>query len=79
MNASKLSSAALDRHAARLSEEGYTIIPEVLSRADLEEARRAIDETLEAEAATARRYGLQNEILLMCYTPRESIPISRGC
>ena len=74
MNTSKLSSAELDRHAARLTEEGYTIIPEVLSRADLDKARRAIDETLEAEAATARRYGLQNENLLMCYNAQGKHP-----
>ena len=74
MNPSKLSSAELDRHAARLADEGYTIIPEVLSPSDLEEARRAIDETLEAEAATARRYGLQNENLLMCYNAQGKHP-----
>ena len=32
MNPSKLSPAELDRHAAKLAEDGYTIIPEVLSR-----------------------------------------------
>ncbi|MCY3758782.1 MAG: hypothetical protein OXG96_13755, partial [Acidobacteria bacterium] len=74
MNTSKLSPTELDRHADRLAEDGYTIIPEVLSRADLDEARRAIDETLEAEAATARKYGLQNENLLMCYNAQGKHP-----
>ena len=74
MNTSKLSPTELDRHADRLTEEGYTIIPEVLSPADLDEARRAIDETLEAEAATARKYGLQNENLLMCYNAQGKHP-----
>ena len=43
--------------------EGYTILPEVLSRAETERTRYAIDETLTAEAEIARRYGLQNEDL----------------
>ena len=74
MNPSKLSPSELNRHAAKLERDGYTIIPNVLSAGDLDEARRAIDETLEAEAETARKYGLQNENLLMCYNAQGKNP-----
>ena len=62
-----MTSFDLDAHVTRLEQEGYTIIPDVLSEEEIEATRRAIDETLEAEAPIARRYGLQNDDLQMCY------------
>ena len=49
MKASKLSLHELDLHAEKLQRDGYTIITEVISEPDIEEKKRAIDETLETE------------------------------
>ncbi len=72
--------AAVDiqKHATDLEQDGYTIIPAVMSEPDIEETKRAIDETLEAEADIARKYGLQNENLLMCYNVQGKHPLFSG-
>ena len=63
-----------ERHGKQLEEEGYTILPEVLSRSEIELTKVAIDETLESEADIARRYGLQNENLLMAFNAQGKHP-----
>ena len=67
MNPSKLNENELNHHAFELEKEGYTIIPNIMSDLDLENAKNAIDETLEQEKTIAQKYGLQNENLLMCF------------
>ena len=63
MNPSKLNENELNHHAFELEKEGYTIIPNIMSDLDLENAKNAIDETLEQEKTIAQKYGLQNENL----------------
>ena len=74
MNASRLDQRELEQHATNLERDGYTIIPELMSVSEIEEAKRAIDETLDAEAEIARKYGLQNENLLMCFNVQGKHP-----
>ena len=73
-----MKASELDEHAARLERDGYTIIPEVMSAAEIEASKRAIDETYAAEAPIARKYGLQNENLLMCFNVQGKHPYFRG-
>ena len=63
-----------ERHTRQLEQEGYTILPEVLSRAEIERTTSAIDETLAAEAEISRKYGLQNENLQMAYNAQGKHP-----
>ena len=67
-----------EEHAARLRRDGYTIIPDVMSGEEIEASRRAIDECLDAEAEIARKHGLQNDNLLMCYNVQGKHPYFRG-
>ena len=69
-----MTAADRERHGKQLEEEGYTILPEVLSRSEIEQTKVAIDETLESEADIARRYGLQNENLLMAFNAQGKHP-----
>ena len=69
-----MTAADRERHTRQLEQEGYTILPEVLSRSEIERTRSAIDETLAAEAEIARRYGLQNENLQMAYNAQGKHP-----
>ena len=51
----------VERHVAELERDGYTIIPDVLSSAELEATREAMEEVLVAEEAVSRKFGLQTE------------------
>ena len=42
-----MTAADRTRHVRQLEQEGYTILPEVLSHAEIERTRSAIDETLD--------------------------------
>ena len=53
----------VERHVAELEQDGYTIIPDVLSSAELEATREAMEEVLAAEEAVSRKFGLQTEDL----------------
>ena len=69
-----MTAADRKRHTQQLEREGYTILPEVLSRAEIERTTSAIDETLAAEAEISRKYGLQNENLQMAYNAQGKHP-----
>ena len=69
-----MTAADRDRHITQLEAEGYTILPEVLSRSEIERTKVAIDETLDAEAEIACKYGLQNENLQMAYNAQGKHP-----
>ena len=64
----------VDRHARELERDGYTLLLEVMSPSEIEATKRAIDETLEAEAAIGKRYGLQNENLRMAFNAQGKHP-----
>lgn len=64
----------LEKHTARLEEDGYTIIPDVLPKEEIEASKRAIDEVLGNEAPIARQYGLQNEDLEMAFNAQGKHP-----
>ena len=69
----------IERHATELEQNGYTLMHNVMPPSELEATKQAIEETLDAEEAIGRKYGLQNEIFGMRSTLRASIRISTGC
>ena len=60
-----MKSRNLDEHVADLERDGYTIIPEVMSTAEIDATRRAIDETLALEEELGRALGTQSDDLRM--------------
>ena len=68
----------IGRHAAELERDGYTIMESVLPASEIEAARQAIEETLEAEGTIARKYGLQSENLRMAFNAQGKHPHFRG-
>jgi len=57
----------IDRHAAELEQDGYTILENVMPESEIEAARQAIEETLDAEETIARKYGLQSDDLRILF------------
>lgn len=57
----------IDRHAAELKLDGYTILEAILPPAEIEATRNAIEETLAAEETIGRKYGLQSANLRMAF------------
>ena len=53
----------IERHATELEQDGYTVMHNVMPPSELEATKQAIEETLDAEEAIGRKYGLQNENL----------------
>ena len=69
----------IERHATELEQDGYTVMHNVMSPSEIEVTKQAIEETLDAEEAIGRKYGLQKKIFGMRSTLRASIRISTGC
>ncbi len=57
----------LDLHAANLTNDGFTVIPDAIAPPELRGMRRAIDETLAAEEAIGRRLGTQTADLRVVF------------
>ena len=53
----------IEQHAAELERDGYTVMHNVIPPSEVEATKQAIEETLDAEEAIGRKYGLQNENL----------------
>ena len=64
----------IDRHAVELKRDGYTIAHDVMSEAELETSKQAIEETLSAEEEIGYKYGLQNEDLRMAFNGQAKHP-----
>ena len=62
-----MSTRNLDKHVADLERDGYTIIPDVLSPAEIRATRQAMDETLAREEEIGRRLGTQSNNLRMVF------------
>ena len=57
----------IERHAAEIERDGYTIMERVLPQAEMDATRAAIEETLAAEETIGRKYGLQSANLRMVF------------
>lgn len=64
----------IDRHAADLERDGYTILYDVMSPLERDATREVIEETLAAEETISRKYGLQNEDLRMAFNAQAKHP-----
>ncbi len=68
----------IDYHAARLTGDGWTVIPNAIGPAELGALRRAIDETLSAEEAIGRRLGTQTDDLRVVFDAHTKHPFFHG-
>lgn len=64
----------IEQHASELEQEGYTILPSVMSQAEIDATKQAIEETLDAEEKIGRKYGLQSENLRMAFNAQGKRP-----
>ena len=64
----------IERHATELEQNGYTGIHNVMPPSELEATKQAIEETLDAEEAIGRKYGLQNENLRHAFNAQGKHP-----
>ena len=64
----------IERRATELEQNGYTVIHNVMPPSELEATKQAIEETLDAEEAIGRKYGLQNEHLRHAFNAQGKHP-----
>ena len=57
----------IERHAAELERDGYTILERVLPQDEIDASVAAIEETLASEETIGRKYGLQSANLRMVF------------
>jgi len=68
----------IDIHVEEIQREGYTIIPDVMSPAEIDATRRAIDETLAFEENLGRKLGTQSNDLRMVFEAHGKHPHFHG-